>query len=121
MPISTVTPLVPVLTTFKEYASRMESEPTYYTRDYVMSRCRETIQSNDDNYYRFRTNRFTHRIDDVLPMAEKMRLVSAFGVMVASYIRDDDVDSMYNLVNSEQFRFVRDGMRTDWSASGVPP
>jgi hypothetical protein len=44
-----------------------------------------------------------------------MRLVSAFGVMVASYIRDEDVDSMYTLVNSEQFRFVRDGMRTDWA------
>jgi hypothetical protein len=79
-----------------------------------MSRCRDTIQSNNDYYYRFRTNRFTHRIDDV-PMAEKMRLVSAFGVMVASYIRDDDVDSMYNLVNSDTFRFVRDGMRTDWA------
>ena len=114
MPISTVTPLVPVLTTFKEYASRMESEPTYYTRDYVMSRCRDTLQSNGDNYYRFRTNRFHHRIDDV-PMAEKMRLVSAFGVMVASYIRADDVNGMYSLVNSEQFRFVRDGLRTDWA------
>ena len=114
MPISTVTTLVPVATTFNEYASRMESDPSYFTREYLMSRCRDTIRSNNDFYYRFRTNRFTHRIDDV-PMYQKMQLVSAFGVMVASYIRADDVNGMYDLVNSLQFRFVRDGMRTDWA------
>ena len=116
MPISTATTLVPVLVSFNEGVARIERDPSYFTREDLMSRCRETIRSNNDFYYRFRSNRFsaTHRID-ALTMAEKMRLVSAFGVMVRSYIRDEDVDSMYSLVNSTQFRFVRDGMRTDWA------
>lgn len=117
MPISTVTTLVPVLVSFNEGVARIERDPSYFTREDLMSRCRETMHSNLRYYYRFRSNRLDNgcRSSAHVPLAEKMRLVSAFGVMVRSYIRDEDVDSMYTLVNSEQFRFVRDGMRTDWA------
>ena len=114
MPISTVTTLVPVVTTFNEYASRMESDPTYFTRDYLMSRCRDTIDSNLRYYYRFRSNRL-ERNSEQASILDRIHLVASFGVMIRSYIRDNDVNGMYDLVNSLQFRFVRDGMRTDWA------
>ena len=114
MPISTVTTLVPVVTTFNEYASRMESDPTYFTRDYLMSRCRDTIDSNLRYYYRFRSNRL-ERNSEQASILDRIHLVASFGVMIRSYIRDNDVNRMYDLVNSLQFRFVRDGMRTDWA------
>ena len=117
MPISTVTTLVPVLVSFNEGVARLANDPSYFTREDMMSRCRETMHSNLRYYYRFRSNRLDNgwRSSAHVPLAEKMRLVSAFGVMVRSFIRDEDSDSMYSLVNSEQFRFVRDGMRTNWA------